>query len=134
MDLPTLEINRSSPITSVSRESYEGPVYSLNVEKDHTYVADGIPVGNCIYGFRGSDAKIFANMKEMFPETQTLFLATNYRSTPEIVSFIKPIAASQDLAMKFHTSNASGPAPLVKGFNSPAEEAAYVVKCIKETQ
>lgn len=87
-----------------------------------------------IYGFRGSDPRLFASMNDLFPGTTTLYLACNYRSSPEIVNFIRPIAASQELAEKFHTANASGPAPKVVGFNNPMEEAAWVVKQIKETQ
>lgn len=35
-----------SPI-AVSREPYTGPVYSLDVDTDHTYVADGVVTHNC---------------------------------------------------------------------------------------
>lgn len=132
MNIPLPGEQSSALITDLTREIYEGPVYSLNVDVDHTYSADGLVVSNCIYGFRGSDAKLFSNMKDMFPETKTLFLATNYRSTPEIIDFIRPIASSRELAEKFHTQNASGPTPLVKGFLNPVEEAAFVIKSIKE--
>ena len=50
-------------------------------------------VSQGIYGFRGSDPNLFASMSEIFPGTQTLYLACNYRSTPEIIDFIRPIAA-----------------------------------------
>jgi len=88
-------------------------------------------VSQCIYGFRGSDADLFANMSDMFPGTQTLFLACNYRSTPEIIDFIRPHAATQDLAAKFHTPNSHGPVPVIRGFKSPQEEAEFVVQSIK---
>jgi hypothetical protein len=35
-------------------ELYHGPVYSLDVEKYHSYIADGIVTHNCIYGFAGA--------------------------------------------------------------------------------
>jgi superfamily I DNA/RNA helicase len=41
------------PIT-VEREYYEGPVYSLLIKRDETYVADGLLTHNSIYAFRGS--------------------------------------------------------------------------------
>ena len=34
-------------IASVSKRRFNGPVYSLDVEVDHTYVANGVVVGNC---------------------------------------------------------------------------------------
>lgn len=85
-----------------------------------------------IYGFRASDSKLFREMDKIFPGTQTLFLAANYRSTPEIIQFIKPHATCQELAEKFWTPNSSGPAPRIVGFKSPMEEANWVVSQIKE--
>lgn len=38
----------------VSKEAYSGHVYSLKVDVDETYVADGIVTHNSIYGWRGA--------------------------------------------------------------------------------
>jgi DNA helicase II / ATP-dependent DNA helicase PcrA len=84
-----------------------------------------------IYGFRGSDSRLFANMADIFPGTKTLFLSANFRSSPEIVAFIRPIAATQALASKFHTQNPSGPEVSIRGFTSSVAEAAWVVDQIK---
>jgi len=35
------------PISKVSREKYSGPVYNLEVKRDHSYLASFIAVGNC---------------------------------------------------------------------------------------
>ena len=86
-----------------------------------------------IYGFRGSDPRLFAEMDTIFPGTKTLYLSCNYRSTPEIIDFIRPISRSKDLAEKFHTNNASGPAPEIHGFPSSGAEAAFVVQRVKES-
>ena len=86
-----------------------------------------------LYSFRGSDSRLFANMDEIFPGTKTLYLGRNYRSTPEIVDFIRPYSLSKDLAEKFHTTNEHGPTPKVVGFQSAAEESAWVVQQIKES-
>ena len=85
-----------------------------------------------IYGFRGSSSQLFANMDEIFPGTKTLFLSCNYRSSPEIVDFIRPISSSKELAEKFHTPNQSGPKPEIVGFRNASEEATFVVNKIKE--
>jgi DNA helicase-2/ATP-dependent DNA helicase PcrA len=89
-------------------------------------------VSQGIYGFRGSDPRLFTEMETIFPGTKTLYLATNYRSTPEIIDYIRPISRSRELAEKFHTPNQSGPVPQVVGFSSSTAEAEFVVKCIKE--
>jgi DNA helicase-2/ATP-dependent DNA helicase PcrA len=85
-----------------------------------------------LFSFRGSDSKLFSNMGELFPGTKTLYLGRNYRSSPEIVEFIKPHAISQDLASKFHTTNDHGPVPAVYGFSNSAAEAAWIAAKIKE--
>ena len=43
---------RWTPIRHVDVQQYSGPVYSLDVEKHHHYVADGIVTHNCFYGWR----------------------------------------------------------------------------------
>ena len=124
-DLPTTEINRSSPIDNITKESYSGLVYSLDVEKDHTYVADGIPVGNSIFRWRGA-SDVFGNIEQAFPGIQKLFLCTNYRSTQAIVSFIKKISDND----KFNTPNEEGVEPEIRVYSTPAREAQEVVKLV----
>lgn len=51
---------------SLSREQYEGDVYSLTVSPNHFYVADGIITHNCqaINAFAGADCNSFDRIKE----------------------------------------------------------------------
>jgi len=35
------------PVTSVESDWYDGPVYNMEVEEDHTYVVEGVTVYNC---------------------------------------------------------------------------------------
>jgi DNA helicase-2/ATP-dependent DNA helicase PcrA len=102
-------------------------------EKHGNLLCVGDP-GQNIFSFRGADADLFMEMDKLFSGTQTLFLGTNYRSSPEIVSFIQPYAASQELAGKFRTQNASGPVPIIQGFQTASQECAWIVERIKETQ
>ena len=89
-------------------------------------------VSQGIYGFRGSESKLFADMDTIFPGTKTLYLSHNYRSTPQVVDFIRPFASSKTLAEKFHTTNSAGPVPEIKGFVSSVDEANFVVQCIQK--
>lgn len=88
-------------------------------------------VSQGIYGFRGSDPKLFATMSEVFPGTQTLYLSCNYRSTPQIIDFIRPIASSKDLAERFHTGNPAGPEVQIKSFPSAIDEANWIVEQLR---
>jgi hypothetical protein len=40
------------PIGHIDRQVFDGEVFSLNVEKYHHYVADGIVTHNCFYGWK----------------------------------------------------------------------------------
>lgn len=46
MAVPTRENPAGEPIFRIETNRYKGPVYSLDVENDHTYIANGIIVGN----------------------------------------------------------------------------------------
>ena len=48
--IPVQGSNKHTLVQDVSTEAYEGLVYSLDVENDHTYIADGLVVGNSLYG------------------------------------------------------------------------------------
>lgn len=100
-------------------------------EKHRNMLCVGDP-GQNIFSFRGSDSKLFMEMDRIFPGTRTLFLGTNFRSSPQIVSFIRPYASSEELAKKFRSHNGDGPVPEIRGFLSPAQECEWVVKRIQE--
>jgi DNA helicase-2/ATP-dependent DNA helicase PcrA len=91
MDLPTKENFKSAIIEKIKKIEYHGPVYSLEVEKDRTYIADGIPVGNCIYEWRSAQAGNLSNFARTFVGAKTLYLGQNYRSTRRLVEFFKRI-------------------------------------------
>src|SRR6185312_15984730 len=83
MKLPTTEAFTSAVVENITREHCHGLVYSLDVARDHTYIADGIPVCNCIYSFRGSSPEDFETLEQRFPVVHKLYLGCNFRSTPE---------------------------------------------------
>lgn len=62
---------------SVSVDRYCGPVYSLDVEKYHTYIADGIITHNCIYTFTGASPEAFLDPD--IPEDHKIVLKQSYR-------------------------------------------------------
>lgn len=79
-------------IETVFYKEYSGFVYSLDVDKYHTYVADGIVTHNCIYGFAGADINSFRNLTE-FPNTIKLPLSVNYRCGKNIVTKAQKIVS-----------------------------------------
>jgi DNA helicase II / ATP-dependent DNA helicase PcrA len=72
-------------IHSVTHEHYAGPVYDLEVEPTHTYVANGVLVHNSVYKFRGADFRNILQFEDAFPDVTTIVLDQNYRSTQTIL-------------------------------------------------
>ena len=102
----------------------------LLTEKHGNLMCVGDP-GQSVFGFRGASPTLFLEMEKMFPGTQKLFLATNYRSSKELVQFLREIGPVKELSEKFTTPNGSGPVPRVIGFSSSIDESTWVVNQIR---
>jgi len=88
MGLPAVEKPKTwVPILSVSPRAYSGRVFSLQVEKHHSYVADNVTVLNCIYSWRGAAPDEFLHgLETRFGMFETYPLPKNYRSLPEVIT------------------------------------------------
>ena len=85
-----------------------------------------------IFGFRGGISEHFLNMENYFPGTKKLYLGNNYRSTKNIVDFVKKAAPQQDLAEHFKAvSGEDGLIPTITAYSTPEREAEEVTARIK---
>ena len=73
---------------SVTRRKYSGYVYSLSVDKEKLYVADGIVTHNCqaIFAFAGAQTDSFSKIAEAMDEVEVLPLSYTYRCGKAIVA------------------------------------------------
>ena len=63
----------------------ERPVYDLDIEGTHNFVANGLVTHNSIYAFRGAEIKNILNFSDDFPDARVVRLEQNYRSTQTIL-------------------------------------------------
>jgi hypothetical protein len=83
----------------VTSESFVGPVYSLDIERYHKYVADGLVTCNSIYAWRGADSGSIDRLKAELGAGE-LPLTLTYRCAQAVTrraqQFVPDIQAGKD--------------------------------------
>ncbi|PIR85087.1 hypothetical protein COU15_02850 [Candidatus Kaiserbacteria bacterium CG10_big_fil_rev_8_21_14_0_10_45_20] len=109
-------------------DSKESPVYDIDVESTHNFIANGITTHNCIYSWRGASIEHILNFENDFPGTTTVLLSRNYRSTKNILQVAND-AIAKNVRRKdkvLITENDDGEAIKIAGLVSEEEEARFV--------
>lgn len=82
---------------NISREYYEGEVYSLEVENYHNYVTNGLTTHNCIFTYAGASPETVLKLRG----TQHM-LETSYRVPSVILNFAQNIVNEMSLTDHSH--------------------------------
>lgn len=121
-------------VSKVERIISRAPVYDLDIENTHNFIANGIVTHNSIYSWRGADVKNILQFERHYPQAKIVMLEENYRSTQTI------IAASNDIIekninrpeKKVFTNNHEGELISLYAAMGGQEEAEYVAMTSKE--
>lgn len=87
-----------------------------------------------IYSFRAADIKNILSFPNIFEDTKTFRLETNYRSTPEILALANASIANntEQFSKNLKPSQPSGNKPIIAGVNNTEQQAKFVTQKILE--
>jgi len=81
-------------VVSVGQVPLDRPVYDIDVEHTHNFVAEGLVTHNSIYGFRGADVKNILDFQDDYVDAHVVKLEQNYRSTQTILSAANAVVSN----------------------------------------
>jgi superfamily I DNA/RNA helicase len=117
-------------VESVEWVALDEPVYDLDIEQTHNFVANGIVTHNSVYGFRGADFRNLLRFEDAFPESTIVVLDQNYRSTQVILEAANAVIANNASTRKKHLWTDKGQGDPIVQYQGDDEhdEAQFVVR------
>ena len=124
------------PVISVKRVTLSKPVYDLDVEGTHNFVANGLLTHNSIYGWRGADIRNILDFQRDFPEAIQIKLEQNYRSSQSILDAASTVIANnaQRIGKTLWTDRGVGEPITFKLSDDGRLEAEWVVSKLQEAR
>ncbi|MEA2275073.1 MAG: ATP-dependent helicase UvrD/PcrA [Solirubrobacteraceae bacterium] len=116
-------------VESVERVALDRPVYDLNVEATHNFVAEGLITHNSVYSFRGADVTNILNFQDDFSDARVVRLEQNYRSTQTILDAANGVIAHNRgrMGKSLWTDLGEGDTVKIRELDDEHAEARFVV-------
>ncbi len=116
-------------IESVERVRLDRPVFDLDIEGTHNFVAAGVITHNSIYSFRGAEVRNILDFQEDFPDARVVKLEQNYRSTETILQAANAVIANNrgGIAKRLWSELGEGERIHVRALDDEHSEGRFVV-------
>ncbi|HEX2105097.1 MAG TPA: UvrD-helicase domain-containing protein [Solirubrobacteraceae bacterium] len=116
-------------VECVERVTLDRPVYDLNIEGTHNFVAGGLVTHNSIYAFRGADIRNILEFQDDFPDAEIIRLEQNYRSTETILDAANAVISHnrERLGKTLWTDLGEGDKVKIRELDDEHAEARFVV-------
>lgn len=116
-------------VESVEQIELDRPVYDLDIEGTHNFVAGGLVTHNSIYSFRGADVRNILEYRDDFPDANVVRLEQNYRSTQTILSVANAVISHNRgrMGKSLWTDLGEGDPVKVRELDDEHAEARFVV-------
>jgi DNA helicase II / ATP-dependent DNA helicase PcrA len=116
-------------VESVERVALDRPVYDIDVEGTHNFVADGLVTHNSVYSWRGADIRNILDFERDYPEAKVVKLEQNYRSTQTILDAANAVVANNASrkAKALWTAGSEGERIRVFAASDEYAEARFIV-------
>jgi DNA helicase-2/ATP-dependent DNA helicase PcrA len=86
-----------------------------------------------IYGFTGASPEWLLGLAARYPHATVVRLEENYRSSPQVLALANRLTPQLGGAEKtLRATRADGSEPVVRGFDSPEDEGAFVLSRVRE--
>lgn len=133
MQLAILKDNQiiEDEIIKIEKYPYNDYVYDISIPTTRNFIANGVCVHNCIYGFRGSNYRNILNFEKDYLNATVVTLEQNYRSTKTILSAANSVIKNNKERKDMELFSNLGVGAKVKYLRS-YDEKHEVTLCIDE--
>jgi DNA helicase II / ATP-dependent DNA helicase PcrA len=116
-------------VDTVECVTIDAPVYDLDVEGVHNFIANGLVTHNSIYSFRGADVRNILDFQDDFPDARVVKLEQNYRSTETILAAANAVIANNrgGIAKRLWSELGQGEQVQLRALEDEHAEARFIV-------